>query len=102
MNKLNKKKVFKTIPKFKNEDEERIFWDKVDSSEYFDWSKGRHVNFINLKRSTQSISLRVPINILDEIKIEANKKDMPYQSLMKMYLSTALKADQKGKFVFAS
>ena len=102
MNKLNKKKVFKTIPKFKNEDEERIFWDKVDSSEYFDWSKGRHVNFINLKRSTQSISLRVPINILDEIKIEANKKDMPYQSLIKMYLTTTLKADQKGKFAFAS
>jgi len=102
MNKLNKNKVFKTIPKFKSEDEERDFWDKVDSSEYFDWSKGRHVNFINLKRSTQSISLRVPVDVLDEIKIEANKKDMPYQSLIKMYLTTALKADQKGKFAFAS
>jgi len=57
---------------------------------------------IYLKRSTQSISLRVPVDVLDEIKIEANKKDMPYQSLIKMYLTTTLKADQKGKFAFAS
>lgn len=102
MKKINKLKVFKTIPNFKNEDEERSFWDKVDSSDYFDWSKGKHINFVKLKRSTQSISLRVPIDVLDQIKIEANKKDVPYQSLMKMYLDIAVKADQKNKFTFAS
>lgn len=96
-----KRKIFKTIPKFKNEDAERDFWDKVDSSDYFDWSKGKHVDFANLKRSTQSISLRVPTSVLEDIKIEAIKKDVPYQSLMKIYLATAVKADQENKFTFA-
>ncbi len=95
------KKKFKTIPNFKNEDEERDFWAKVDTSEYFDWSKMRHVNFPNLKFSTETISLRVPLGLLDDIKIEANKKDVPYQSLMKIYLATAVKADQENRFTFA-
>jgi len=96
-----KNKKLLAIPKFKSEDAERAFWDKADTSLYFDWSKARHVKFPNLKYSTETISLRVPANILDDIKIEANKKDMPYQSLMKIYLATAVKADQKGKFTFA-
>lgn len=95
-----KNKKLLPIPKFKNEDAERDFWDKADSSLYFDWSKGRHVKFPNLKFSTETISLRVPAGLLDDIKIEANKKDVPYQSLMKIYLSTAVKADQKNKFIF--
>ena len=86
-------KKFKTIPKFKNEDEERDFWDKVDSSEYFDWSKGRHVKFPNLKLSTQTISLRLSKDMLDDIKIAANRRDVPYQSLIKIYLDQALRAD---------
>jgi len=57
-------KKYKAIPKFKNEDEERDFWDKVDSSEYFDWSKGRRVKFPNLKLSTQTISLRLPRRVI--------------------------------------
>lgn len=97
----NKIKVFKTIPNFRNEDEERDFWAKADTSKYFDWSKMRHVNFPNLKFSTETISLRVPASLLDDIKTEANKKDMPYQSLMKLYLDVAVKADQKNKFTFA-
>lgn len=96
-----KNKKLLPIPKFKNEDAERDFWDKVDSSLYFDWSKGRHVKFPNLKFSTETISLRVPLGLLDDIKIEANKKDVPYQSLMKIYLATAVKADQENKFTFA-
>lgn len=96
-----KKKKFKTIPNFKNEEEERDFWDKADSSLYFDWSKGKHVKFPNLKFSTETISLRVPAGLLDDIKIEANKKDVPYQSLMKIYLSTAVKADQENRLTFA-
>lgn len=96
------KKKFKVIPKFKNEDEERDFWAKVDSSEYFDFSKMRHVKFPNLKLSTETISLRVPRNILDDVKIQANKRDVPYQSLIKLYISGALEADKKNKFAFAS
>ncbi len=98
--KMKNKKLL-PIPKFKNEDAERAFWDKADSSLYFDWSKGKHVKFPNLKFSTETISLRVPAGLLDNIKIEANKKDMPYQSLMKLYLDVAVKADQKNKFFFA-
>lgn len=99
--KMKNKKLL-PIPEFKNEDAERDFWDKADSSLYFDWSKGRHVKFPNLKLSTETISLRVPAGLLDDIKIEANKKDMPYQSLMKMYLNIAVKADRMNKFHFAS
>ena len=98
--KMKNKKLL-PIPKCKNEDAERAFWDKADSSLYFDWSKGKHVKFPNLKFSTETISLRVPAGLLDNIKIEANKKDMPYQSLMKLYLDVAVKADQKNKFFFA-
>ena len=78
----NKKK----IPVFKNEDEERAFWAKADVSEYVDWSKGKKVTFSNLKPSTKTISLRLPEFILDEIKVLAHKRDVPYQSLIKMFL----------------
>lgn len=81
------KKKFKKIPKFKNEDEERDFWATADSSEYFDWSKAEPVIFPNLKRSTESISLRLPEDLLARIKQLANSMDVPYQSLMKMFLA---------------
>ena len=80
-------KKFKKIPNFKNEDEERDFWAKADSSEYFDWSKAERVIFPNLKPSTQSISLRLSQYLLAEIKQLANKNDVPYQSLMKIFLA---------------
>lgn len=84
------KKKFKTIPKFKNEDAERDFWAKADTSEYFDFSKMCHAKFPNLKLSTETISLRLPKGLLDDIKIAANKRDVPYQSLIKMYLDKAV------------
>jgi predicted DNA binding CopG/RHH family protein len=87
------KKKFKTIPNFKNEDEERDFWDKVDSSDYFDFSKMRRVKFVNLKPSTETISLRMPVSLLEDIKIRANKQDVPYQSLIKTYLNKAVYSD---------
>ncbi len=80
-------KKFKKIPKFKNEDEERDFWAKADTSEYFDWSKAERVSFPNLKPSTESISLRLPQSLLARIKETANKMDVPYQSLMKIFLA---------------
>lgn len=81
------KNKFKKIPKFKNEDEERDFWATADSSQYFDWSKAERVIFPNLKPSTESISLRLPSYLLARIKELANAKDVPYQSLMKIFLA---------------
>ena len=80
-------KKFKKIPEFKNEDQEREFWAKHDSTDYIDWSKAQRAIFPNLKPSTESISLRLPKFLLAEIKQLANKKDVPYQSLMKIFLS---------------
>lgn len=81
------KKKLKPIPKFKNEDDERDFWATADTSEYFDWSKAEEVVFPNLKSSTESISLRLPQPLLARIKELANAKDVPYQSLMKIFLA---------------
>ena len=77
----------KPIPKFKSEVEEREFWETHDSTEYLDWSKAERVRFPNLKLSTQSISIRLPVSLLEQIKIEANKRDVPYQSLIKVWLA---------------
>lgn len=81
----------KPVPAFENEEEERRFWESHDSSEYADWSRAERVRFPNLKSSTQSISLRLPVALLERIKVMANKRDVPYQSLIKMWL--AEKAD---------
>lgn len=80
----------KPIPKFKNEDEERTFWETHDSTDYFDWSKAQFISFPNLKFSTQTISLRLPQSLLDRIKVQANKRDVPYQSFIKMLLAERL------------
>jgi len=90
------KKKLKSIPKFKNEDEERDFWAKADSSEYFDWSKAEEVVFSNLKRSTKSISLRLPESTLLDLKLLANKRDVPYQSLMKIFLAERVEKELKS------
>src|SRR6266567_1307712 len=81
------KKNLKTIPKFETETEERRFWEEHDSTQYVDWSRANPARFPNLKPSTQSISLRLPASLLDNIKIEANKRDVPYQSLIKVWLA---------------
>ncbi|HEC42635.1 MAG TPA: hypothetical protein ENI20_07385 [Bacteroides sp.] len=79
------KKVSK-IPVLKNEEEERTFWSKNDSSEYVDWDVSEKVAFSNLKPTTKTISLRLPEYIIDELKVLAHKKDVPYQSLIKIFL----------------
>ena len=88
------KKINK-IPKFKNEDDEREFWSNVDSSEYIDWAKAETVALAKLKPSTKTISLRLPESLLDEIRIIANKHDVPYQSFIKIILKE--KIDQELK-----
>ncbi len=77
----------KPIPAFAGEAEEREFWETHDTTEYVDWSRAQDVVFPNLKPSTTSISLRLPVALLAEIKRAANKRDVPYQSLIKMWLA---------------
>lgn len=77
----------KKTPEFTSEAEERAFWESHDSTEYVDWKQAKPAQFPNLKPSTKTISLRLPESLLDRIKIEANKRDMPYQSLIKVWLS---------------
>jgi predicted DNA binding CopG/RHH family protein len=79
-------KQLKKIPKFKSEAQERHFWETHDSTDYVNWSNAERVRLPNLKPSTQTISLRLPTPLLERIKIEANKRDVPYQSLIKMWL----------------
>jgi predicted DNA binding CopG/RHH family protein len=78
---------------FRDEAEERRFWETNDSSGYVDWSTAERVRLPNLKPSTRSISLRLPVSLLERIKIAANKRDVPYQSLIKTWL--AEKADSR-------
>jgi predicted DNA binding CopG/RHH family protein len=75
------------IPAFKSEAEEGKFWKTHDSTEYIDWSKAERVRFPNLKPSTTAISIRLPLGLLEQIKIAANKRDVPYQSLIKVWLA---------------
>lgn len=83
------------IPKFKNEDEERDFWSKIDLSEYFEPKDFKKASFPNLKPSTRTISLRVPANLLLNLKQLANERDVPYQSYMKMILADGVKREMK-------
>ena len=78
------------IPKFGSETEERAFWETHGSTDYVDWTKAERVRMPNLKPSTTSISLRLPISLLERIKIAANKRDVPYQSLIKTWLAEKL------------
>ena len=80
-------KKLKRIPKFKTEDEEREFWATHDSTEYMDWSKARLTLFSSLKPSSRTISIRLPESLLENIKILANQRDVPYQSLLKILLA---------------
>ncbi len=77
----------KPLPVFRSEAEERRFWETHDSADYLDWSKAERVRLPNLKPSTTAISLRLPVPLLERIKVAANKRDVPYQSLIKTWLA---------------
>jgi predicted DNA binding CopG/RHH family protein len=83
----------KKIPKFKNEDEERAFWADRDSTEYVDWQEAGKVAFSNLKPSTKTISVRLPESLLEALKLIANKRDVPYQSLLEIFLAERVKEE---------
>lgn len=86
-------KKLKAIPKFKSEDEERAFWVKHETTDYIDWSKARKLKFPNLKPSIRSISLRLPESMINDLKILANKRDVPYQSLLKILLAEKIREE---------
>ena len=85
------RKKLKSVPAFKSEAEERRFWETHDSSLYLDWSKAERVRLPTLKPTSTAISLRLPVPLLERIKIAANKQDVPYQSLIKTWLAEKAK-----------
>lgn len=86
------RKPLKPVPNFSSEAEERAFWESHDSSDYVDWTKAQRVVLPNLKPSTKTISLRLPQHLLDSIKAAANARDVPYQSLIKVWLQEKLRS----------
>ena len=95
MKKRPPKRKTVAVPTFENEDEERRFWATHDTADFFDWDRAAQPSFPELKPSTESISLRLPISMLDELKALANKRDVPYQTLMKIYLADQIRKDRK-------
>jgi predicted DNA binding CopG/RHH family protein len=87
----------KPIPKFDSEDEEREFWATHDSADYVDWSRAKAVSFPQLKPSTRTISLRLPEALLENLKMLANKRDVPYQSLLKIFLAERIDQELRQK-----
>ncbi len=83
----------KRIPKFKNEEEEREFWATHDSTDYISWDKAERITFSNLKPSVKKISLRLPETMIEELKLLANKRDVPYQSLLKIFLAERIEKE---------
>ena len=87
----------KAIPKFNTEDEERAFWAENDSADYLDWDQAKHAIFPKLKPLTKTISLRMPESMLNEIRLLANKRDVPYQSLIKIFLQERIDRELYGR-----
>jgi predicted DNA binding CopG/RHH family protein len=92
----------KKIPKFESEDQEREFWSNQDSTDYLDWGKAKRLSFPNLKPSTKTISIRLPESMLEDLKILANKRDVPYQSLLKVFLAERIKEELRSKGALTS
>lgn len=86
----------KKIPKLKSETQERNFWAKADSTRYVDWKRGRRVTIPNLKPSLRTISVRLPDLLLEELKL-ANKRDVPCQSLLKVFLAERVEQELRGR-----
>jgi predicted DNA binding CopG/RHH family protein len=91
------KRASKKIPTFRTEEEERAFWAKADSTEYIDWSTARMVRFPNLRPSSTAIPVRLPDTLLSELKMLANERDVPYQSLLKLYLADRITAERRRR-----
>jgi predicted DNA binding CopG/RHH family protein len=92
-----KRAARKPLPRFTNEDGERRFWATHDTADYFDWSKAVRPTFPDLRPSTVAISIRLPVPLLEELKALANERDVPYQSLMKVYLADQVARQRRRK-----
>ena len=88
--------AMKRLPKFKTEEEEREFWAKADSAEYVDWNSGERRKLTRLKPSLRTISLRLPVAMIEDLKILANRRDVPYQSLLKVFLAERLARERRS------
>ena len=93
----NNKKSLKAVPAFPSENAEREFWGRVDSTEYIDWPKGQRLAFTNLKPSMRTISVRLPVPMINRLKLLANQRDVPYQSLLKMFLAERLERENRPR-----
>jgi predicted DNA binding CopG/RHH family protein len=87
------KQELQAIPKFDTEEEEREFWSKHDSVEYIDWKKAQRVKLANLKPTTRTVSIRLPETMLEDLRMLANKRDVPYQSLLKIYVAERIEEE---------
>lgn len=85
----------KPVPEFRSEDEEREFWADHDSTEFIDWRSAAPVKFPNLKPTLRTISLRLPVSMIEDLKVLANRRDVPYQSLLKLFLAERLKKERR-------
>src|ERR1700722_20020459 len=84
----------KKLPEFKSEDRERKFWATADSTQYLNWQSGKRKKLIRLKPSLKTISLRLPVSMIEDLKVQANRRDVPYQSLLKVFLAERLAAER--------
>ena len=87
----------KKIPDFKSEDDERRFWAKADSTEYVEWRAGKRRKLTDLKPSLRTISLRLPVSMIEDLKVLANRRDVPYQSLLKVFLAERLAKERQAQ-----
>jgi predicted DNA binding CopG/RHH family protein len=87
----------KKLPAFKNEDAERKFWATADSTEYVDWQSGKRKSLVQLKPSLKTISLRLPVSMIEDLKVLANRRDVPYQSLLKVFLAERLERERQPR-----
>ena len=84
----------KRVPEFRSEDQERAFWATQDSTDYIDWAQAKRRKFTNLRPSLRTISLRLPVSMIEDLKVLANKRDVPYQSLLKVFLAERLEQER--------
>ncbi len=87
----------KKMPNFANEQEEQLFWSEHDSADYIDWEQAMPVVLPNLKPTTKTISLRLPETMIEQLKLLANKRDVPYQSLLKVFLAERIQQELISK-----
>jgi predicted DNA binding CopG/RHH family protein len=87
----------KIIPEFKNEDDERAFWAKADSTEFVDWPTAKRKKLVRLKPTLRTISLRLPVSMIEDLKVLANRRDVPYQSLLKVFLAERLARERQPR-----